>query len=175
MSSSTDVSVIIPIFNGERYADKAIESVLAQTLPASQIIVVDDGSWDETPAVLERYRGKIKIVRVKNRGVSNARNIGISLARGRYVAFLDHDDVWFKNKLEKQIAALQKYPEIGFISSNYFVRYERFNNRLVRHYSTLLNFSRLNFNRPLKEHAFKLLMEENFIGTPSMVMMKKEV
>ncbi len=169
------VSVIIPVYNGELYVAKAIESVLSQTCPPEEIIVIDDGSTDDTPRIMERFGSDITVKRVENRGVSNARNVGLAMARGEAIAFLDHDDVWFRRKLEKQIELMRKFPEAGMVCCNYLVRYERFKNRLVRHYSTLQNYRKLNFNRPLKAHPFKLLVEGNFIGTPSMVLIKKEV
>jgi glycosyltransferase involved in cell wall biosynthesis len=109
------VSAIIPGYNYARFLGEAIDSVLAQTQPAHEIIVVDDGSTDDTPAVAQRYAGKIRYVRTENGGVSRARNTGIALATGDAVAFLDADDRWLPRKLELQTAALAVQPEAGLI------------------------------------------------------------
>jgi glycosyltransferase involved in cell wall biosynthesis len=109
------VSAIIPGYNYARYLGEAIDSVLAQTHPAHEIIVIDDGSTDDTPAVAQRYAGKIRYVRTENGGVSRARNTGIALATGDLVAFLDADDRWLPRKLERQVAALAAHPEAGLV------------------------------------------------------------
>ena len=99
-----NVSVIIPTYNYGRYLGEAIDSALGQTLPPLEVIVVDDGSTDDTPQVLASYGDRIRVVRQKNSGVAVARNSGIAAARGDYVAFLDADDVWLPRKLELQLA-----------------------------------------------------------------------
>jgi glycosyltransferase involved in cell wall biosynthesis len=98
------VSVIIPSYNYARYLGEAIDSALGQTLPPLEVIVVDDGSTDDTPDVLAKYGDRIRVLRQKNAGVAVARNSGIAAARGEYVAFLDADDVWLPRKLELQMA-----------------------------------------------------------------------
>ena len=102
------VTVIIPTYNCGPFVAEAVDSVLAQTLPPAGIIVVDDGSSDDTPQRLERYRGLIQYVTQRNQGVSAARNRGLLLADTEFVAFLDADDVWHPRKLELQMAALQR-------------------------------------------------------------------
>ena len=99
--SQPDISVIIPAFNRAHTLPKALDSVLSQTLKPREIIVVDDGSTDETNAVLADYPG-LCIISQDNRGVSAARNVGIEKAGGEWLAFLDSDDEWLKEKLEKQ-------------------------------------------------------------------------
>src|SRR5258708_6301139 len=96
------ISVIIPVYNGEKFVAEAIRSVLAQDFKAHEIIVIDDGSTDSTPAILEGFKGKIICKRIENGGVSHARNVGLGIATGNFIAFLDHDDIWFKCKLKKQ-------------------------------------------------------------------------
>jgi glycosyltransferase involved in cell wall biosynthesis len=109
------VSVIIPTFNHARFLADAIESVLAQSLPPSEVIVVDDGSIDHTPAILAGYQGRVQVVRQGNRGVAAARNTGATLASGELLAFLDADDAWLPGKLERQVARLYDEPELGLV------------------------------------------------------------
>ena len=103
--SQPDISVIIPAFNRAHTLPKALDSVLSQTLKPREIIVVDDGSTDETNAVLANYPG-LCIISQDNRGVSAARNVGIEKAGGDWIAFLDSDDEWLSDKLEKQWDAI---------------------------------------------------------------------
>lgn len=101
------VSVVIPVFNGARYLGEAIESVLAQSVAADDIIVVDDGSEDATPEVARRYADHIRYLRRAHEGAAPARNAGQALVTTPYLAFLDADDVWLPRKLELQLAHLQ--------------------------------------------------------------------
>jgi glycosyltransferase involved in cell wall biosynthesis len=100
------VSVIIPTYNSARYLEAAVESALAQTCRDLEILVIDDGSTDETEEVMRRYGALVRYLRQPNRGVAVARNRGIAESRGRYLAFLDADDTWLPRKLERQLAAL---------------------------------------------------------------------
>jgi len=97
------VSVVIPTYNYGRFLGAAIESALGQSYPPLEIIVVDDGSTDDTPDVAARYAGKIRYVRKENAGVSAARNTGVAHATGDLVAFLDADDRWLPEKLARQV------------------------------------------------------------------------
>lgn len=114
------VSVIIPTFNRASYVCEAIDSVLAQTYQDLEIIVVDDGSTDDTLPVLETYGERLRLLRQKNSGPAVARNRGIFAARGEYIAFLDSDDLWVPSKLEKQVAVLDSEPEIGLVYTDCF-------------------------------------------------------
>lgn len=109
----SDVSVIIPSHNTVQFIGDAIESVLDQTDPPSQVVVVDD-STDGSPQVIERYcrqvPSKIELIRVEPCNVSQARNVGLERATGRFVALLDGDDIWLSQKTEKQIALLEQDP-----------------------------------------------------------------
>lgn len=106
------VSVIIPVFNGDATVAAAIESVRRQTYEDHEIIVVDDGSTDETASVVMTFGDRVRYFRQENSGVSAARNRGLVEARGEYVAFLDADDLWLRRKLEKQVAILQGEPDV---------------------------------------------------------------
>lgn len=108
-------SVIIPVYNGERFIGETIQSVLAQTYKAAEIIIVDDGSSDNTAAVVEQYSGQIAIsyARQQNKGPSAARNHGVSLARGDWIAFLDADDLWYSNKLQTHRDYIMNNPDVA--------------------------------------------------------------
>ena len=108
------VSLIIATFNHARFLGAAIDSALAQTLGAVDVVVVDDGSTDDTPAVLARYAGRVRVLRQPNRGLAAARNAGLAAARGTYVAFLDADDVMAPTKLAAQLEMLERSPTIGW-------------------------------------------------------------
>jgi glycosyltransferase involved in cell wall biosynthesis len=111
------VSVIIPAYNSEAYLSEAIDSVLNQTVVPLDVIVVDDGSADDTPRILEPYRERIRVIVQENKGPSAARNRGIEAAAGDLIAFLDADDVWLPEKLEKQLACLEAHPRAGLVHS----------------------------------------------------------
>jgi glycosyltransferase involved in cell wall biosynthesis len=104
------VSTIIPVFNGERFVADAIESVLAQDYHPLEIILVDDGSTDNTSRIAERFAERICYVRQANRGPAAARNTGLSHAHGDAVTFLDADDLWTPGKLASQVAAVGRSP-----------------------------------------------------------------
>ncbi len=111
----TTISVIIPTFEYGRFLGEAIDSALAQTHPPLEVIVVDDGSTDETPRVVASYGNRIRSIRQRNQGLSAARNAGIEAARGDYLAFLDSDDVWMPRKLERQLARFESDPALGLV------------------------------------------------------------
>ena len=102
------VSVVVPVYNAEKYIRSAIDSVLAQDYRPLEIVVVDDGSTDATLQVLSEYEDQIRIFSQPNKGSAAARNLGAKLAEGAYVAFIDADDYWFPGKLRAQVAALQE-------------------------------------------------------------------
>jgi glycosyltransferase involved in cell wall biosynthesis len=118
MSTTPLVSVIIIFFNAERFLDEAIESVFGQTYDTWELLLVDDGSTDGSTAIAQRYTeqhpGKVRYLEHtghQNRGMSASRNLGIANAQGAYIAFLDADDVWLSNKLDRQVAILDAQPE----------------------------------------------------------------
>jgi glycosyltransferase involved in cell wall biosynthesis len=113
------VSVIIPTFNRARFVVEAIESVLAQTFAALEVIVIDDGSTDETARVLAPYGERIRYLRTENRGISAARNTGMRAARGQYIAWLDDDDLWLPEKIAIQVEVLARYPAAVLVSTDF--------------------------------------------------------
>jgi glycosyltransferase involved in cell wall biosynthesis len=119
MSNTPLVSVVIPSYNCAKYVGEAIESVFNQTYSNYEIIVIDDGSTDNTREVLEKYHDRVHYVYQKNQGVSVARNHGIELAQGEFVAFLDADDYFFPDKLEAQMAIFEAKPHAGIVHSGW--------------------------------------------------------
>ena len=108
---SPRVSVIIPTYNRSWCLSEAIDSVLSQTFQDMELIVVDDGSTDQTPALLSRYADRLRVLRQTNRGVSAARNHGIQAAGGELIALLDSDDTWQPDKLARQVAFFDTHPD----------------------------------------------------------------
>lgn len=128
------VSVIMPTYNRAKYIGKAIESVLSQTYKNFEIIIIDDGSTDNTKEVLKNYLldQRIKYIYQQNQKVSKARINGISNVSGKYIALLDSDDIWMdNNKLEKQINFLEKNPEYVLVSGG-IIRVDENGNELSR-------------------------------------------
>ncbi len=112
-------SVIIPTFNRANYIKRAIDSVLNQSYKDFELIVIDDGSSDNTPLVLKSYKDKIKVITNKsNKGVSYSRNIGIKIAKNPIIAFLDSDDEWRKDKLLYQAKFFEKNPSFSIVQTN---------------------------------------------------------
>ncbi|HEY9193779.1 MAG TPA: glycosyltransferase [Methyloversatilis sp.] len=111
------VSVVIPAYNAAWCVARAIESVLMQTWRDFELIVVNDGSTDDTAAVLDRYADRIRVVTQRNAGLSAARNAGIAAASGEWVAFLDADDSWHPDKLDAQMTLVTTEPDLGFCST----------------------------------------------------------
>ncbi len=120
-----DFSAIIPTFNAERWVGDAIRSVLAQTGPSVECIVVDDGSTDSTAEVVHRFGNDIKYIQQERSGVSAARNRGAKAAAAHYLAFLDADDVWLPGKLEQQKDALGLSPEACLCYGGYKIADEQ--------------------------------------------------
>jgi glycosyltransferase involved in cell wall biosynthesis len=109
------ISVVIPTYNYGRFIGEAIESVLRQTRAADEIIVVDDGSTDGTEAVVAAFGDKVRYVRQENAGVCAARNRGVTESSGDVIAFLDADDIWHAEKIEKQLEKFAADGEIGLV------------------------------------------------------------
>jgi GT2 family glycosyltransferase len=112
------VSVIVPTYNRANCLAQAVESVFAQTYGDVEVLLIDDGSTDDTPGLVERRWGaepRLRYLRQENRGVSAARNLGLRSARGAYIALLDSDDSWMPWKLEAQLACLAAFPDAGMV------------------------------------------------------------
>lgn len=106
MTNNDLVSIIIPVYNSSKYIEETIKSIEKQTYNNYEAIFIDDGSCDNSVEIIEKYiaqNSKIRLIKISHKGVSEARNIGIREASGRFLTFLDSDDIWLENKLEKQI------------------------------------------------------------------------
>ena len=118
MNNSSLVSVIIPVYNCERYIAEAIQSVLSQTYRALEVIIVDDGSTDKSASIVKSFDSSIRYYYQPNRGQAVAMNQGINLAHGDYLAFLDADDLWTKNKTMLQMQAFKVHPAVDIVSGH---------------------------------------------------------
>src|SRR6266478_2733302 len=115
------VSVIIPIYNGAATIEHALRSVFEQTFTDFEIVVVDDGSTDDTPSLLAKFEDRITIVRQRNKGLPGARNAGVAASRGELLALIDHDDQWLPRKLELTVAAILDNPGAALVYSDMIV------------------------------------------------------
>lgn len=110
------VSVIIPTYNAMPYLPETVDSVLQQTFTDFELIIIDDGSSDQTVQWLSELADpRVRLICQENQGVTVARNLGIAEAKGEYIAFLDHDDLWNLTKLEKQVSCLDNNPSVGLV------------------------------------------------------------
>jgi glycosyltransferase involved in cell wall biosynthesis len=117
------VSVIIPTYNRAHIIQRCIDSALSQTYPNLEIVVVDDGSKDNTKEIIDTHYSdnpKVNYFSKQNGGVSSARNLGLSVAKGEFVAFLDSDDFWMPEKIDLQVKCLQKHPDVGLVWTEFF-------------------------------------------------------
>ncbi len=115
------VSVVIPAYKSAQTIVRTLQSVLNQTVPLHEIIVVDDGSPDDQVEIIERNFGnQVILVRQKNAGAANARNAGISRATGDFITFLDADDYWEAQKTEKQLSVFREHPQLGMVAGKFY-------------------------------------------------------
>jgi glycosyltransferase involved in cell wall biosynthesis len=161
MTSLPKVSVIIPTHNRAHYICEAIDSALAQTYQNVEIVVVDDGSTDDTRAVLKDYEDKIHYYYQENQGVSAALNFGIEMSSGQYLAFLDDDDIWFPKMLEVQVAYLEVHPDVGMVHADMLIMEEGSGDPRPR---------KRGLSRPIPSgYVFTELIQGNFIMGSTMV------
>ncbi len=159
------VSIIVPTFNRRAYLEKALVSIFAQTYEDFELIVVDDGSRDQTSAYLKEVDDPRLLTTVTHRvGAAQARNAGVQLAKGELIAFCDSDDIWMPDKLEKQLAFFdEKNPPVLVFSDSTI-----YNRESVTDETVFTN------QQPHRGHVFKKLLLDNFIPTSS-VILKKDV
>jgi glycosyltransferase involved in cell wall biosynthesis len=113
------ISTVVAAYNAERTIAQALDSALAQNCTGHEIVVVNDGSTDRTGAILEKYRGQVRILEQRNQGAGAARNAGVAQARGNYIAFLDSDDLWLSGKLERMVTEIERHPSASLAFSEY--------------------------------------------------------
>jgi hypothetical protein len=114
------VSVIVPTFNRERFLPDTLDSILAQTAPAAEVIVVDDGSTDGTrDLVSSRYAGRVRYIPIPNSGVCRARNLGVAASHSPWIAFCDSDDLWRPGRLESQLRLAEMAPEVDYVFTDF--------------------------------------------------------
>ncbi|HKP24727.1 MAG TPA: glycosyltransferase family A protein [Dongiaceae bacterium] len=147
------VSVIIPVYNGSKYLAATLETVLGQSYPLHEIIVIDDGSTDSSPSILSGYGERLRVTRQSNRGVAATRNVGLQQASGELITFIDQDDLWPVDRTKILVEALQADPKAQVATGLVDILYER-----ARPASPLDNFS--------------TTMREYFVGS---LLIRKEV
>ena len=155
------VSVVVPAYNAERTLKETLDSALAQDFRDFEIVVVNDGSTDSTKAVLEGYAARVRVIDQNNRGVSAARNAGVSASIGQLIAFLDSDDLWSPDKLTQSVHALTQNPKASMVFSDCSG---------LRPDGTMSTFYSFRGAPSLDE-----MLNNGFEAVPSAVMMRREV
>lgn len=145
------ITVVMPNYNGHRFVEQAIDSVIAQTYSNFELIVVDDCSTDNSLQLIQKKASldnRIKILALKkNAGVANARNVGIAAAKGKYIAFLDNDDLWVEDKLERQLMLAEKGADIVYCSYDFIDE----NNKVIK--KPFIVPRRTNYNKMLASNV----------------------
>ena len=160
------VSVIIPTYNRESTIKKSIDSVLQQTYKDLELIIVDDGSTDNTGQIINGYQdSRLHYIKAEKRGGANkARNIGIVNAKGEYIAFQDSDDIWEKDKLEKQVRVLQENKQIDGVFCRHMYYFAN---------GKMISTPNKKFTKDLLQEKLKeTLARGNVIGTPTLIVRK---
>ncbi len=173
IKENIDISVIVPVYNGEKYIERALDSIFYQTRLPKEVILIDDGSEDRTVEVIKKYkethfamREKIFLFVQKNCGAGAARNYGIQQSTGTWIMFLDSDDLWEKNKIEKVIHAIIENPQADVIAHN---EYEALENNIKKRKAI-----RRNKNYQETEDLFLQLYKGNLFSTSCMTI-KRDV
>jgi alpha-1,3-rhamnosyltransferase len=171
------VSVIIPAYNHERYIEEALQSVIKQTYKNIELIVINDGSTDETGTVITKFIKKYKNFNIEyinkpNEGVCRTLNKGLKLAKGKYVAILASDDMWASERIEKQLQLMEANANIGLVfSDHYFVRYNEITNIKATDYKP--NIKKCFVNNIQNVNIYEKLLTENIIPAVT-VLIRKE-
>jgi glycosyltransferase involved in cell wall biosynthesis len=162
MTQNPTFSIIMPVYNAERFLSEALDSAFAQTFTDFEVVVVDDGSTDNTAQILASYGERIRVLTQENGGPSKARNAAIRASRGEFIAFLDSDDIWDARKLELQIAVMREDENIGFCFSDcqYFD-------------SENIWEGNMGSRVPPMEQMFDAMLTEHFITLSSVVVRRK--
>ncbi|GGY82212.1 hypothetical protein GCM10011613_28700 [Cellvibrio zantedeschiae] len=162
------ISVVIPTYNSSKTIVRTLESVFKQTYNSYEVIVVDDGSTDDTVQLLARFKDKITLFCQPNSGAAAARNQGVKLSQGDLIAFLDSDDLWHPQKLEFQVAVFDKHADLGILSTRFqTVREANFTNDVAQQEIPLENLR-------FELISFDDVFLEPFLATPT-VMLKRSL
>lgn len=164
----TTISVIIPAYNAQHTIVETVQSVQQQTFKDIEIIVINDGSTDQTSNTVKSIEdSRIRVFDYSNGGVSTARNRGIAQANGKYISFIDADDLWTTDKLEKQLAALQKNPQAGVAYSWIAIMLDKKDNSEE---ASFFSGRKVSF----EGNIYSQLLLENFIANGSNILAKRE-
>jgi len=158
------VSVVIPAYNAEKFIAETIQSVLNQTFQDFEVIVVNDGSQDKTPEIVQEFCNqdqRVQLINKANSGVSDTRNLGMSLAKGEYIALLDADDLWMPTYLEKKVHFLENHKDISYVGS-YIVHVDESGSVIKKE---LISWS---------EDLLNAILEWRGVSTPVTLLFKKE-
>lgn len=175
------VSVVIPTYNSAQYLPETIESILSQSWQDFEIIIVDDGSTDNTQEVVEAFNSnKIRYIRQENSGgPSRPRNVGVQHARGKYISLFDSDDLMSRNKLAEAVAFLERYSDVGLLFANFDVcneRGESFPGTFLDEFQTFRDLPKKQVGEKWfvieSAVAYENLFCQNFIGTSGTVIPK---
>lgn len=167
-----EISVVIPVYNGQAHIAKTLDSVLRQTCKPAEIIVVNDGSTDATLDVLLAYVPRVTVITTPNRGVSSARNTGVKASASALIAFLDADDEWHDDKLEKQADFLAAHPEAGICCCDYTFEDRDAREWTYFHYLDSINAGNV---QAWARDPLPGLIRVNFVGTASTVLVRRSL
>jgi glycosyltransferase involved in cell wall biosynthesis len=168
------ISIVIPVYNGAAFIADTVQACLKQTYRDFEVVVVNDGSRDATLEQLAPFGDAIRIISIPNGGVSNARNVGVQASVGAYVAFLDADDIWQADKLERHLGAMLAHPTVGFSCSNYRTISPGWPDSV--HFDQYRDNPGMWFDRPMPAtQAYRQLIHGNFVGTCSNVIARRDL
>tara|TARA_R110002095_G_scaffold169689_1_gene147414 strand:+ start:245 stop:1177 length:933 start_codon:yes stop_codon:yes gene_type:complete len=159
------VTVVIPVFNGEKYVGECIDGVLGQSYKEIEVIVVNDGSTDGTAKILESYEDRIQVLEQVNSGQARARNRAMSISNGELIAFLDCDDLWDPEKIQKQVALHNRFPEAVASYCDH---------RIIDGDGVVLNTTGALYRPRWSGEILASLIQANCIIAPSVVLAKKK-
>ena len=157
------VSVVIATYNRSRFLCQTIESALSQTYKDYEIIIVDDGSTDDTKEALKFFDGKIRYFYQENQGISAAKNRGVNESVGEFIAFVDDDDIWLPEKLDEQMQFIERHPQLAFVCSEVIT---------IDEHGNFLAHWRKPKDQKISDN-FENLYDGNFIHVPTVLLRKK--
>lgn len=165
------ISVVIPTYNSSQFITKTLDSLKVQTFKNFEVIVINDGSRDKTEERILKYISSnpdlsIKLINQTNKGIAGARNMGVKKSQAQYIAFLDHDDAWYPEKLEKSYRILLAQPEVSVVCHDEYMRDVANANKIIR---------RLRYGPYVKNMFRKLLFKGNCLSTSAVVIRKEAI